>query len=138
MRQLITRRNLLIAGGVLAGAAALGGTLVATTDVRTALAEFVKESLPGVTCDEASLYRCVDEFIGGWSRSKKAAMGSIYAVLGVRGAGERFHRLEFAPRMILTNFLTNSNFFDVSDPRRVVIKYDPLPPQTACRNPFAA
>lgn len=138
MKQLITRRNLLIAGGVVAATSAVGGTFVATRDVRSALAGFIKDSLPGVTCDEASVYRCVDDFIASWSRTKKAAMGSIYAVLGVQGAANSSHRLSFVPRMVLTEFLVNSNFFDVNDPRQVVIKYEPRAPQTACGNPFAA
>ncbi|MCI0625645.1 MAG: hypothetical protein L0387_29050 [Acidobacteria bacterium] len=137
MRQVFTRRNVLI-GLTTAGAAAMGGVIwVTRADAKVELLEFFKRSLPGVTIDNGSAKACIDEYMSKWSRAKFQFVGAAWRTAGVETMSAMSERFDAVARESLTYFLTNSNFFQATDPRKEIIVFAAKPPGTACINPFA-
>ncbi len=138
MRQVLTRRNVLI-GLAAAGATGVGGaTWIATADVKAELLEFFKHALPGVAIDEKSARACIDEFTAQWSGLKTRFIATVWRTAGVETTAGLNRRFEGLSRQALTSFLVNSNFFQAADPRAELIVYVSRPPGTACAsNPFA-
>lgn len=63
--------------------------------------------------------------------------GQVLGLDRVASMGPFEERLEEITRMAVTRLLTNSNFFEVEDPRAELIVYRPPDPNAACVNPFA-
>lgn len=138
MSPLITRRNLMIGAAGTAGAMALGGGIwVGAADARTALLAYFKRALPGVTIDEPSARQCISEFLKRWSPAQQKVVATAWQTLGVEEMVRINDKFALAARWALTRFLTNSNFFDLDDPRSEPIVYESPEPGAACRNPFA-
>jgi hypothetical protein len=133
-----SRRDVLVGGGTLgivAVASASGWVVLA--DEHQALLGYFKKVLPDVKIDEQSAADCVDEFLSRWSWKERRAVSVAWRTLGVETMGSMSEQFELAARKALAMFLTNSNFFDVSDPRATTIVYASRPPGAACTNPFA-
>lgn len=138
MKSKLSRRDILLAGGVATAAMFAGaGGWVALADPRQALLDFFKTALPGVKIDETSALECIDGFLGQWDWKKRRAASVAWAMLGVENMAEISEKFELAARRVFTSFLTNSNFFDVSDPLSVTIVYEQTPAGTPCATRFA-
>ncbi len=133
-----TRRRLLTAIAVV-GVAGAGWLGLRPYDRKDWIIATVRKHLPGVTLDAASLDRFADELMNDWrlrDTRQRLALWMDHALPGVARrlpkAGDRIVRAE---RMVMSEFLTGSNFFRVQDPRRETIFYAGAMP--ACGNPFA-
>jgi hypothetical protein len=135
--KIITRRNVLIGAGAVGVVAATGGAWIATADAKAELLVFFKRALPGVTIDEASALRSIEEFTAQWSRGRTMLVSAAWRVAGVERMSAMQDRFDLAARRALTYFLTNSNFFEVPDPRKETIVFVARPAGSPCINPFA-
>lgn len=136
-----TRRKLLIAAGAISGAGVVGGTWIATQlDGTEAWIEAtLRKHLPGITLDPASLATFVSSFAGGRPLRERQATLAIQldqvASPIARHIQKSNRRIEQLERLVVSDYLSGSNFFRVTDPMRETIFYSgPLP---ACGNPFA-
>ncbi|PDT81473.1 hypothetical protein [Sinorhizobium sp. BJ1] len=133
-----SRRDVLIGGGAVAITAAAGvSSWVVLADEHKALLDYFKKLLPGVRIDEESAAACIDEFLARWSWKERRAVSVAWRTFGVETMGNMSDKFEIAARKALTMYLTNSNFFDVSDPRATTIVYVGGPTGAACTNSFA-
>jgi hypothetical protein len=134
----LTRWHVII-GATAIGAATIGGgaTLLATADARAALLGFFKRSLPGVAIDTPSANGCINAFISRWSTMNHRIVSTLWQTVGVEMMAETNSKFEIASRLALTQFLVNSNFFQVTDPRAEPIVYVGQPSNAGCTNPFA-
>jgi hypothetical protein len=151
MRGAFSRRRLLIGAAVLGTVVSTSGALwVSKADAKTALLNYFKRVLPGVTIDEKSALACIDDFLKQWVtlvlRSgydvmilnlKFQAAAAASQVVGVEKLSEFSEKFELIARKALTFFLVNSNFFHTPDPRQEPIVYIAKPAGAACNNPFA-
>jgi hypothetical protein len=154
MRGAFSRRRLLIGAAVLGTVVSTSGALwVSKADAKTALLNYFKRVLPGVTIDEKSALACIDDFLKQWvnppglvRRSgytvmifnlKIQAVATAWQVVGVEKLSEFSEKFELIARKALTFFLVNSNFFHTPDPRQEPIVYIANAPGAACNNPFA-
>lgn len=154
MRGAFSRRRLLIGAAVLGTVVPISGALwVLKVDRKTALLNYFKRVLPGVTIDEKSAQACMDDFFEEWvnppglvlhsrytvmiSNVKIQAAATAWQVVGVEKTFEFGEKFELIARMALTFFLVNSNFFRTPDPRQEPIVYVAKPAGAACNNPFA-
>jgi hypothetical protein len=151
MRGAFSRRRLLIGAAVLGTVVSTSGALwVSKADAKTALLNYFKRVLPGVTIDEKSALACIDDFLKQWVglglRSgydvmifnlKIQAAATAWQVVGVEKVSEFSEKSELIARKALTFFLVNSNFFHTPDPRQEPIVYVAKPAGAACNNPFA-
>ena len=133
-----SRRQIII-GATAIGTATIGGgaVLIATADANAALLGFFKRSLPGVAIDTPSANACIDAFMTRWSTINRRVVSTLWQTVGVERMAESNRKFENASRLALTQFLVNSNFFQVTDPRAEPIVYVDKPPNAACTNPFA-
>ena len=139
-----TRRRWLLgaaAGGALAllGAGTAQHARVAAWTSKRWVERVIREHLPGVEIDTASLEHFVIEAVHGHARLRTTALQAGAAWRHVRGilglpvaADQAWLQLE---RELVSRFLTGSNFFRVEDPRRETIVYGGQP--AACGNIFA-
>jgi hypothetical protein len=135
--KVITRRNVLIGTGAVCVATATGAAFIATADAKAELLTFFKRALPGVTIDEASAMRCIEDVIAQWSRGKTMLVGAAWRVAGVERMSAMQDKFDLVARRSLAYFLTNSNFFELPDPRKGTIVFVSRPPGSPCINPFA-
>lgn len=135
------RRNLLIASGTLVTAAAGGAAWVGSRlDGNEAWIEAtVRKHLPGVELDPESLQAFVKRFASSRhfrEREQSIAIlidqGSSAVARRITKANRRLERLE---RLVVSEYLSGSNFFYVADPRQETIFH--TGPMPACGNPFA-
>jgi hypothetical protein len=134
----LSRRDVIV-GATALGAAAIGGgtILLATADAKAALLGFFRRSLPGVAIDTPSANACIDAFMTRWSTMDRQIVSTLWQTVGVEMMAESNRKFETASRLALTQFLVNSNFFQVADPRAEPIVYVDKPANAACTNPFA-
>ena len=135
------RRKLLLAGA--GGTLALGifgaaswGTL---KNYRASWVESVlRENLPGVDLDAASLQTFVADILAHERLQRKAVKATVFADRFVpwlpASIAKARDGLEGLERFVLTEYLIGSNFFRVPDPKRETIVYSGS--IVACRNPF--
>ncbi len=136
----LRRRRVLIAGAALAAASSGALWLVArSNDSSDWIEAVVRKHLPGIRLDAESLrrfaMRLADE--PAFSARKVALalqLDQISAPL-LRLAPEIDAKIGRLERIVLSDYLTSSNFFRVSDPRTETIICHAEPP--ACGNPFA-
>ncbi|HMN45744.1 MAG TPA: hypothetical protein PKE27_14295 [Povalibacter sp.] len=132
------RRRLLAALAVL-GVAGAGWLGLRPYDRKDWIVATVRRHLPGITLDAASLQRFAEELMRHWrfqDTRQRIALWMDHALPGIaRRLPKAGDRIERAERMVVSEFLTGSNFFRVADPRREVIFYAGAMP--ACGNPFA-
>ena len=133
----MTRRDIVVGSGAAALAVLGAGGWVVIADSRKALLDYFKQELPGVSLDETSAGRCIDEFLSRWSWTEQRLVSVAWRTFGVESVGTVSDKFDLAARKALTMFLTNSNFFDTADPRAEIIVYTSSPPGMACANPFA-
>lgn len=135
------RRKLLIAGagGTLAlgifGAASWG----ALSNYRASWVErVVRENLPGIDLDAASLQAFIKEILGNERMQRATVKATVFADRFVPWLPAHIAKardgLEGLERFVLTEYLIGSNFFRVPDPKRETIVYGGR--VVACINPF--
>jgi hypothetical protein len=76
-------------------------------------------------------------FISRWSTMNHRIVSTLWQTVGVEMMAETNSKFEIASRLALTQFLVNSNFFQVTDPRAEPIVYVGQPSNAGCTNPFA-
>ncbi|HEY0684044.1 MAG TPA: hypothetical protein VGD45_17060 [Steroidobacter sp.] len=135
------RRKLLIAGA--GGTLALGifgaaswGTL---SNYRATWVEsVVRENLPGIDLDGASLQAFIKDILASERMQRKAVKATVFADRFVPWLPAHIAKarsgLEGLERFVLTEYLIGSNFFRVPDPKRETIVYSGK--VVACINPF--
>jgi hypothetical protein len=136
-----SRRRLLIGAGAGAVACAgAGGVLWSSSERNRAhwVEHVIRSNLPGVTIDETSLTRFIQETLASSSMQSTRRRLGIAAHSQVPWLARRIHAVEegveITERQVLTNFLIGSNFFRVSEPEReTIVYYGTIP---ACSNPF--
>jgi hypothetical protein len=136
-----SRRRLLIGAGAGAVACAGAAGVVWSSSERNRarwIEQVIRSNLPGITIDEASLARFVQETLTSPSMQSTRRRLGIAADAQVPWLTRRIHRVEqgveITERQVLTNFLIGSNFFRVSEPEReTIVYYGGIP---ACSNPF--
>jgi hypothetical protein len=136
-----SRRKLLIAGagGVLTLGALGSASWGHLTHYRASWVErVVRENLPGIDLDAASLQTFINDILATERMQRKEVKVTVFA--------DRFmpwlpahiskarHGLEGLERYVLTEYLIGGNFFRVPDPKRETIVYSGM--MVACRNPF--
>lgn len=135
------RRKLLIAGA--GGAAVLGIFGAASweqlTNYRATWVErVVRENLPGIDLDAASLQTFVKDILASEWLQRKPVKMTVFADRFVpwlpAHVAKARNGLESLERYVLTEYLIGSNFFRVPDPKREQIVYSGM--IVACRNPF--
>lgn len=133
-----TRRRLLAAVAAL-GLAGAGWLGLRPYDRKEWIVATVHKHLPGVPLDVASLDRFANELMNDrrfQDTRQRIALWMDHALPGIaRRLPKAGDRIERAERMVVSEFLTGSNFFRVQDPRRETIVYAGALP--ACGNPFA-
>ena len=136
-----SRRKLLIvgAGGTVAlgifGAASWGQL----SNYRASWVErVVRENLPGIDLDGASLQTFVKDILASERMQRKEVKVTVFADRFVPWLPAHISKarngLEGLERYVLTEYLIGSNFFRVPDPKRETIVYSGM--IVACRNPF--
>lgn len=133
----ISRRKVLIGA---AGAAIVGA--LAWTPLRNHRASWieqvVRDNLPGVNLDPASLQTFVTYMLGHERLQPVLVRATIFADRFVPWLPARITKaregLEGVERHVLTEYLIGSNFFRVPDPTAETIVYNGA--IIACRNPF--
>jgi hypothetical protein len=135
------RRKLLLAGagGTLAlgifGAASWGalGSYRATW-----IESVIRDSLPGIALDAASLQAFVNDMLGSERMQRPVVKATVFADRFVPWLPAAISKardgLEGLERHVLTEYLIGSNFFRVPDPRQETIVYSGR--AVACINPF--
>lgn len=135
------RRNLLIAGA--GGAVALGifgaASWGALTNYGASWIErVVRENLPGIDLDPASLQTFIKDMLASERMQRKEVKATVFADRFVPWLPAHIAKaragLEGLERYVLTEYLMGSNFFRVPDPKRQTIVYSGM--IVACRNPF--
>lgn len=135
------RRKLLIAGA--GGAAVLGIFGAASweqlTNYRATWVErVVRENLPGVDLDAASLSKFIEDILASEGLRSKPVQMALFADRFVPWLPAHIAKardgLEGLERRVLTEYLIGSNFFRVPDPRQERIVYSGM--AGACPNPF--
>jgi hypothetical protein len=120
------------------GATAMdAATIAGGATLLTALLGFFKRSLPGVAIDTPSANACIDAFMTRWSTMNRHIVSTLWQTVGVEMMAESNGKLETASHLALTQFLVNSNFLQMTDPRAGLIVHVDRPPNAACTNPFA-
>ena len=154
LRGAFSRRRLLIGAAIIGTAVSTSGAVwIYKADAKTALLDYFKRTLPGVTIDENSARTCIDDFLKRWVKRPGLVRQSGYTVMativkiqlaatawqvvGVENLSELDRKFELIARQALTFFLVNSNFFLTEDPRQEAIVYLAKAPGSACSNPFA-
>ena len=135
------RRKLLIAGAGGTAALAIFGAASWSelTNYRAAWVERVlRENLPGITLDPASLHTFIRDILASERMLRKEVKVTVFADRFVPWLPAHIAKarngLEGLERYVLTEYLIGSNFFRVPDPKQVAIVYSGL--ALACRNPF--
>lgn len=135
------RRKLLIAGA--GGTLALGifgaaswGTL---RNYRATWVEsVVRENLPGIELDTASLRSFIKDILAHERLQRTAVKATVFADRFVPWLPANIAKardgLEGLERFVLTEYLIGSNFFRIPDPKREIIVYGGR--AVACINPF--
>lgn len=135
------RRKLLIVG--VGGAAALGifgaASWASLTSYRASWIErVVRENLPGIDLDPASLQTFIKDMLASERMQRKEVKVTVFADRFVPWLPAHISKarngLEGLERYVLTEYLIGSNFFRVPDPKRERIVYSGM--IVACRNPF--
>ncbi len=130
--------------GGLAGVAALAlsGSLAGIrygTGRAAWIADVVRQGLPGVLIDEASIAAFVQDVLAsdllGSHKRRLAVLADTAIPVLLRRIPPARERIESLERLVLTEFLVGSNFFRVGDPKSHTIVYSGKIP--ACGNPFA-
>jgi hypothetical protein len=133
-----SRRKLLIAGA--GGVIALGIVGAASlTDYRaTWIERVVRENLPGIDLDAASLQTFVKDMLASERMQRPEVKATVFADRFVPWLPAHISKardgLEGLERHVLTEYLIGGNFFRVPDPKRETIVYNGM--IVACRNPF--
>ncbi|WP_153066984.1 hypothetical protein [Steroidobacter cummioxidans] len=136
-----SRRKLLIAGA--GGTVALGIFGAASwgqlSNYRATWVErVVRENLPGIDLDGASLQTFIKDILASERMLRKEVKVTVFADRFVPWLPAHISKarngLEGLERYVLTEYLIGSNFFRVPDPKRETIVYSGM--MVACRNPF--
>lgn len=132
------RRKLLIAGA--GGAVALGVFGVASFSNYRAIwiERVVRENLPGIDLDPASLQVFIDNMLASERMQRPEVKVTVFADRFAPWLPARISKardgLQSLERHVLTEYLIGSNFFRVPDPKRETIVYSGT--AMACPNPF--
>lgn len=98
----------------------------------------VRENLPGIELDAASLQAFIKDILASERLQRKAVKATVFADRFVPWLPARIAKardgLEGLERFVLTEYLIGSNFFRVPDPKRETIVYGGR--AIACINPF--
>jgi hypothetical protein len=136
-----SRRRLLIGASAAAvGCATVGAASWSYSQSHRArwIEAVVRNNLPGVRIDAVSLQRFVKEMLASPLMQSQRRRIGIAAYSQLPWLARRIRTLEegveITERLVLTAFLTGSNFFRVGDPKRETIEYYGGVP--ACGNPF--
>lgn len=135
------RRKLLIGGASTAVALGVFGAASweQLTNYRaTWIERVIRENLPGIDLDPASLQAFIADLLASERMQRKEVKLTVFADRFVPWLPAHISKarngLEGLERYVLTEYLIGSNFFRVSDPKRVTIVYSGI--ALACRNPF--
>jgi hypothetical protein len=149
-----SRRRLLVGGAIIGTAASTGGGLwLSHANANAALLDYFQRALPGVSIDENSALKCINDFMEWWAnppmlirpsryalmakKVKMQVLAAAWQVIGVDRMAKLDGKCELVARQALTFFLVNSNFFHTENPRQEPIVYVASAPGSACANPFA-
>lgn len=98
----------------------------------------VRENLPGIDLDVASLQAFIKDILANERMQRKAVKATVFADRFVPWLPANISKaregLEGVERFVLTEYLIGSNFFRVPDPKGETIVYSGA--VIACRNPF--
>jgi hypothetical protein len=136
-----TRRRLLIASSGVAMLGAAGAVWLGSRleDRRTWIESVLREHLPGIQLDRASLATFVTQFAGDREfddkKSNLAMMLDQTVPAVTRHVSKVDRRVDQLERRVVTEYLMGTNFFRVPDPRQETIFYSDA--MLACGNPFA-
>lgn len=134
-----SRRRVLIGAGLF-GCAAVGAAGWSYSERNRAqwIEAVIRDNLPGIALDEPSLQRFVRETLDSPLMNSQRRRLGIAAQSQAPWLARRIRAIdegvEITERLVLTSFLTGSNFFRVSDPTHETIEYYGAAP--ACGNPF--
>jgi hypothetical protein len=138
----MNRREVMIGGGALLGATALGGGVYVVNNDRALqgwIESLVARNLPNVRLDPQSLARFSSEKLAeiGSSRQYRVYAASLSTGLDLSTLSETLRdKVEAFERKTLSDFLLDSNFFALDDPSAQPVTYEGKGP-AACHNPFA-
>lgn len=152
-RWMASRRQLVLGAAAVTGAGVLGLVWVGASSPRDLVISLIQRALPGVPLDRESVSACADRVLADvgapyessliqrtMSAVKLKGVRALSQLVGlerVAAMGPFEQRLDEITRVALTEFLPNSNFFHVADPRAETIYYTAPDPNAACGNPFA-
>lgn len=133
-----SRRKLLIAGAGSAVAFGIVGVASFTNYRATWIERVVRENLPGIDLDAASLQTFIKDLLASERMQRPEVKVTVFADRFVPWLPAHISKardgLEGLERHVLTEYLIGGNFFRVPDPRREKIVYSGM--IVACRNPF--
>lgn len=133
-----SRRKLLIAGAGAAVAFGIVGVASFTHYRATWIERVVRENLPGIDLDAASLQTFIKNLLASERMQRPEVKVTVFADRFVPWLPAHISKardgLEGLERHVLTEYLIGGNFFRVPDPRREKIVYSGM--IVACRNPF--
>lgn len=135
---MISRRRFIAGGAATAAAGVAGIAWVRSHTTADWIQRVVRSNLPGITLDEESLLRFVQDVQNGElvvARMHRIAVMTQSALPWVAARIPRARiGLEKLERRVLTEYLLGSNFFRVADPAQETIVYHG--PARVCANPF--
>lgn len=141
MKLNLTRRRLLM-GGAAVGALGLGvGVYGATAGPYDFFAGMLRSQLPGVNISDDTIRQFAEDSLLNRNADFAPKLKVLAAGVRVAGfdavAGAMSGNFSFQKfnREFLTNFLVNSNFFDLADPTTEEVEYFGM--GRYCTNPFA-
>ena len=133
-----TRRRLLIGGGIAITGVGLRSWGRYGNAPAVWVERVVRDNLPGIAFDEASLAAFVREILSGELLRPALHRFAVHTHHAAPWLSARMSKtregLEKLERQVLTQFLLGSNFFHVADPKRETITYSGS--AIACNNPF--
>lgn len=142
-----TRRRVFTVLGIL-GASVAGGlglgaySQLSDTPYRSWLGAVIRARLPGVPIPEDSLQAFVDDFAARFPprrHQRVLVLGDGRTYRALQTIGLEVDSMQALERLVLTQFLFATDFFDLDDPAVEPLGYVGLPDNKQCfgQNPFA-
>jgi hypothetical protein len=137
----IGRRGFIAAAAALVAAASSGALWLTwrAADQEQWIEAMLRKNLPGIKLDPDSLARFVREFAQRRELLERRTNLAIRLDQSLSAVARRIpkaeRRIERMERLVVSEYLSGSNFFRVQDPRQETIFYQGTIP--ACGNPFA-